>query len=101
MLSDTDRTRIAGAIAKAESTTSAEIVVLVAARAGLYRSAALVPALALGLAVPWPLILFHAVECGVDRPDAGRHRPRGSGRSLPSANPSRPRSPLDPAGAGP
>lgn len=58
MLSDTDRTRIAGAIAKAESTTSAEIVVLIAARAGLYRSAALLPALALGLAVPWPLILF-------------------------------------------
>ncbi|CAA2140034.1 MULTISPECIES: TPM domain-containing protein [Methylobacterium] len=58
MLSDTDRTRIADAIATAESTTSAEIVVLVAARAGLYRSAALVPALALGLAAPWPLILL-------------------------------------------
>ncbi|MCC0805921.1 hypothetical protein FPV16_06730 [Methylobacterium sp. W2] len=58
MLSDTDRTRIAEAIATAESTTSAEIVVLVAARAGLYRSAALVPALALGLAAPWPLILL-------------------------------------------
>ncbi|GJE16876.1 TPM domain-containing protein [Methylobacterium marchantiae] len=58
MLTETGRTRIAQAIAAAETTTSAEIVVLVAARAGLYRSAALVPALALGLAIPWPLILF-------------------------------------------
>ncbi|WP_019904768.1 TPM domain-containing protein [Methylobacterium sp. 77] len=58
MLSETDRTRIAQAIATAETATSAEIVVLVAARAGLYRSAALVPALALGLAIPWPLILL-------------------------------------------
>lgn len=58
MLSENDRERIARAIEAAEAKTSGEIVVLVAARAGLYRSAALVPALALGLLAPWPLILF-------------------------------------------
>ena len=58
MLSETDRTRIAQAIAGAETATSGEIVVLVAARAGNYRSAALAAALAAGLAAPWPLILL-------------------------------------------
>lgn len=52
--------RIADAIQRAEATTSAEIVVLVAARAGLYRSAPLLLALACGLVLPWPLILLTA-----------------------------------------
>lgn len=50
--------RIAQAIALAEAETAGEIVVLVAARAGVYRSAPLLLALACGLAVPWPLILL-------------------------------------------
>lgn len=50
------RARIAEAIRRAETGTAGEIVVLVAARAGLYRSAPLMLALAAGLAVPWPLI---------------------------------------------
>ena len=47
---------IAAAIGRAEADTSGEIVVVVAARAGLYRSPALALALFAGLAVPWPLI---------------------------------------------
>ncbi|MCJ2035216.1 TPM domain-containing protein [Methylobacterium sp. J-068] len=50
--------RIAEAIRSAEAETSGEIVVLVAARAGFYRSAPLLAALACGLIVPWPLILL-------------------------------------------
>ncbi|MGU3359169.1 TPM domain-containing protein [Methylobacterium sp. M6A4_1b] len=50
------RTRIGEAIRRAETETAGEIVVLVAARAGVYRSAPLLLALAAGLAVPWPLI---------------------------------------------
>ena len=56
MLSQSDRDRIAAAIQVAERTTSGEIVVLVAARAGAYRSVALLIALLCGLVVPWPLI---------------------------------------------
>ena len=56
-LSQTDRDRIAASIQAAERTTSGEIVVLVAARAGAYRSVALLIALLCGLVVPWPLIL--------------------------------------------
>jgi putative membrane protein len=52
------RTRIAEAIRRAETTTAGEIVVLVAARAGLYRSAPLLLALAAGLVLPWPLIVL-------------------------------------------
>ena len=48
--------RIADAVGRAEETTSAEIVVLVAARAGRYRSGTLLAALLAGLALPWPLI---------------------------------------------
>lgn len=50
--------RISEAVRVAEIATSGEIVVLVAARAGLYRSAPLLVALALGIALPWPLILL-------------------------------------------
>lgn len=52
------RDRISEAVRAAETATSGEIVVLVAARAGLYRSAPLLVALALGIALPWPLILL-------------------------------------------
>ncbi|KQP75432.1 hypothetical protein ASF41_15290 [Methylobacterium sp. Leaf111] len=52
------RARIAEAIRRAETATSGEIVVLVAARAGLYRSAPLLLALAVGLVLPWPLIVL-------------------------------------------
>lgn len=52
------RTRIAEAVRRAEAATSGEIVVLVAARAGSYRSAPLAFALACGLLMPWPLILL-------------------------------------------
>ncbi len=57
-LSEAERTRIAAAIAAAERGTAGEIVVMVAARSGAYRS--LPPALALAgaLIVPWPLILL-------------------------------------------
>lgn len=50
------RERVADAIGRAEATTSAEIVVVVAARAGQYRSVALLAALLACLALPWPLI---------------------------------------------
>lgn len=52
------RARIAEAVRRAEAATSGEIVVLVAARAGTYRSAPLLFALACGLLAPWPLILL-------------------------------------------
>ncbi|HEX8418039.1 MAG TPA: hypothetical protein VF641_10600 [Methylobacterium sp.] len=64
MLSPSDRDRIAQAIGVAERTTSGEIVVLVAARAGLYRSVALSLALMTALLVPWPLILLTAWSAG-------------------------------------
>lgn len=56
MLSLGDRDRVAASIRAAELATTGEIVVLVAARAGEYRSVALLIALLCGLAVPWPLI---------------------------------------------
>lgn len=65
ILTESERTRIAQAIGRAEAGTAGEIVVLVAARAGLYRSPALALALAVALALPWPLILlthFSAAE---------------------------------------
>ncbi|GJD60586.1 TPM domain-containing protein [Methylobacterium frigidaeris] len=57
-LSEAERARIAAAITVAERGTAGEIVVMVAARSGAYRS--LPPALALAgaLLVPWPLILL-------------------------------------------
>lgn len=57
-LSREERARISAAITRAEAETSGEIVVLVAARTGLYRSIALTLAILVGLAAPWPLILF-------------------------------------------
>ncbi|KQT46563.1 hypothetical protein ASG52_12610 [Methylobacterium sp. Leaf456] len=58
ILTEAERARIAAAIGRAEAGTAGEIVVLVAARAGLYRSPALALALAVALALPWPLILL-------------------------------------------
>lgn len=58
------RERIARAIALAEAGTSAEIVVAVAARAGLYRSVALLAALLVTLVVPWPLIWLTPCSAG-------------------------------------
>lgn len=58
ILSREARDRIAAAIGRAEAGTACEIVVLVAARAGLYRSAPLLLALVGCLAAPWPLILL-------------------------------------------
>jgi putative membrane protein len=57
-LSEAERARIAAAITAAERGTAGEIVVMVAARSGAYRS--LPPALGLAgaLLVPWPLILL-------------------------------------------
>lgn len=57
-LSEAGRARIAAAIRLAEQPTSGEIVVLVAARSGLYRSVGLALALVLSLIAPWPLIVF-------------------------------------------
>lgn len=56
ILNEAERARIAAAVAQAERGTAGEIVVMVAARSGAYRS--LPPALALAgaLIVPWPLI---------------------------------------------
>lgn len=61
-LSGADRERIAEAIARAEAGTSGEIVVLVAARAGRYRSVGLALGLIVGLAVPWPLIALTSLS---------------------------------------
>lgn len=58
ILTEAERIRIAEAIGRAEAGTAGEIVVLVAARAGLYRSPALALALAVALGLPWPLILL-------------------------------------------
>lgn len=62
LLSRDARDRIAQAIGVAEAGTAGEIVVLVAARAGRYRSAPLLLALACSLAAPWPLILLTAMS---------------------------------------
>ena len=64
ILTDAERERIAAAIGRAEAGTTGEIVVLVAASAGLYRSPGLALALTLGLALPWPLILLTDLGAG-------------------------------------
>lgn len=64
MLSLPDRERVAEAIRVAETTTQAEIVVLVAARAGTYRAVVLAAALAAALLVPWPLIALTELAAG-------------------------------------
>jgi len=61
-LSRAERERIADAIGRAEAGTRGEIVVLVAARAGLYRSLGLSLALVVGLVLPWPLIALTALS---------------------------------------
>jgi putative membrane protein len=50
--------RVAAAVARAEAGTAGEIVVMLCARSGLYRSAVLVAALVAALLLPWPLILL-------------------------------------------
>ena len=52
------RARVAAAIARAEAGTSGEIVVMLSARAGQYRSIILIAALTVALVVPWPLVTF-------------------------------------------
>lgn len=64
ILDGAERARIAAAIGRAEAESSGEIVVLVAARAGLYRSPGLALALAVALALPWPLIVFTDLGAG-------------------------------------
>ncbi|MER2249255.1 TPM domain-containing protein [Methylorubrum podarium] len=64
ILDGAERARIAAAIGRAEAGSSGEIVVLVAARAGLYRSPGLALALAVALALPWPLIVFTDLGAG-------------------------------------
>ena len=56
--------RVAAAIARAEAGTSGEIVVMLSARAGRYRSIVLLAALIAALAAPWPLIAFTAWSAG-------------------------------------
>jgi len=56
ILSPEARVRIAEAVRLAELSTSGEIVVMVSARAGAYRSVALLVALLGGLVLPWILI---------------------------------------------
>ncbi|MCJ2135385.1 TPM domain-containing protein [Methylobacterium sp. J-026] len=48
--------RLARAVARAEAGTSGEIVVMVVARAGAYRSLVLLATLVAALILPWPLI---------------------------------------------
>lgn len=64
ILNASERERIAAAIGRAEAGTSGEIVVLVAASAGLYRSPGLALALVVALALPWPLILLTDLGAG-------------------------------------
>ena len=56
MLTGEEQSRIAAVVREAESRTAGEILVVVAARAGTYRSVPLLYALLGSLAVPWPLI---------------------------------------------
>ncbi|MGY2050626.1 TPM domain-containing protein [Methylobacterium sp. JK268] len=57
--------RVAQAVARAEAGTAAEIVVMVSARAGLYRSVVLTAALVAGLALPWPLLWLTGWSAGL------------------------------------
>ena len=52
--------RVAAAVARAEAGTAGEIVVMLCARSGLYRSIPLAAALAAVLVAPWPLIALTA-----------------------------------------
>lgn len=62
MLDSQDRDAIAEAVREAERLTSGEIVVVVDRAAGSYVSVPLVLALALSLAVPWPLLALTAMS---------------------------------------
>lgn len=57
MLSEPERDRIEAAVRAAERDSAGEIVVLLARRAGTYKSIPLCYALAGALGVPWPLLL--------------------------------------------
>jgi putative membrane protein len=61
-LSEEARANIAAAIGRAEARTSAEIVVMVSARAARYRKVALLVALLAGLALPWALLWLTALS---------------------------------------
>ena len=56
--------RIERAVGRAEAGTAGEIVVMVAARAGQYRSIAHVAALVAGLILPWPLLVLTSWSTG-------------------------------------
>lgn len=56
--------RVVAVIARAEAGTSGEIVVMLSARAGRYRSVVPIAALIAVLAAPWPLIAFTAWSAG-------------------------------------
>ncbi|MCJ2106688.1 TPM domain-containing protein [Methylobacterium sp. E-041] len=56
--------RIERAVGRAEAGTAGEIVVMVAARAGQYRSVAHVAALVAGLILPWPLLVLTSWSTG-------------------------------------
>ena len=58
MLTDEARDRVEAAVREAERATSGEIVVVLARRAGSYKSVPLAFGLAAALATPWPLVLL-------------------------------------------
>lgn len=58
MLGEAERDRVEAAVREAERGTSGEIVVVLARRAGSYKSVPLAFGLAAALATPWPLILL-------------------------------------------
>lgn len=62
MLSEEARDRVEAAVRDAERGTSGEIVVVLARRAGSYKSVPLAYGFAAALATPWPLILFSALS---------------------------------------
>lgn len=63
-LSPAAQERIARAVGRAEAGTAGEIVVMLGARAGQYRSVVLIAALVGGLVLPWPLIALTAWSAG-------------------------------------
>lgn len=58
LLSPEAQARVAQAVVRAEASTTAEIVVMLSARSGAYRSLVLLVALLVALVAPWPLIAF-------------------------------------------
>jgi putative membrane protein len=58
VLSEVERSRVEAAVRLAEERTAGEIVVVLARRAGAYKSVPLAAGLLAALATPWPLILL-------------------------------------------